>query len=192
MSNYTAKELLSDWYSTGVKGEKSSNELELRQKSISKLMKNKDTIFWVDILRIAYDLPTQSEESFSKFVDFFKTEDTVFPLMDNSNLVRTLACCAVGQKIENSRSDLSDALSLGVIVIPSLGRNINIPVPQLTQFSINNWTNECITVRKLSDNKVVEIASAKEDSSAQALDYAIKKEGVINHNSLDIDGVKNS
>lgn len=44
----------------------------------------------------------------------------------------------------------------------------------------------------LNDNKVVEIASAKEDSSAQALDYAIKKEGVINHNSLDIDGVKNS
>lgn len=44
----------------------------------------------------------------------------------------------------------------------------------------------------LNDNKVVEIASAKEDSGAQALDYAIKKEGVINHNSLDIDGVKNS
>ncbi|MEP1742162.1 MAG: DUF1043 family protein [Kangiellaceae bacterium] len=44
----------------------------------------------------------------------------------------------------------------------------------------------------INDNKVVEIASAKEDSSAQALDYAIKKEGVINHNSLDIDGVKNS
>ena len=44
----------------------------------------------------------------------------------------------------------------------------------------------------INDNKVVEIASAKDDSNAQALDYAIKKEGVINHNSLDIDGVKNS
>jgi uncharacterized membrane-anchored protein YhcB (DUF1043 family) len=42
------------------------------------------------------------------------------------------------------------------------------------------------------DNKVVEIGSAKEDTSAQALDYAIKEDGVINHNSLDIDGVKNS
>ncbi|MCF6193531.1 MAG: YhcB family protein [Kangiellaceae bacterium] len=49
---------------------------------------------------------------------------------------------------------------------------------------------------KLDDPKVVEIASAKEDSAtdsdAQALDYAIKKKGVINHNSLDMDGVKSS
>ncbi len=42
------------------------------------------------------------------------------------------------------------------------------------------------------DNKVVEINSAKEDKDAQALDYAIKDKGVINHNSLDIEGVKNS
>ncbi|MBV1908526.1 MAG: YhcB family protein [Kangiellaceae bacterium] len=44
----------------------------------------------------------------------------------------------------------------------------------------------------IDDNKVVEIASAKEDSDAQALDYAIKEKGVINHNSLNIEGVKNS
>ncbi len=42
------------------------------------------------------------------------------------------------------------------------------------------------------ETNVVEIATAKEDTTAQALDYAIKKDGVINHNSLDIDGVKNS
>lgn len=42
------------------------------------------------------------------------------------------------------------------------------------------------------DNKVVEIASAKENPDAHALDYAIKEKGVINHNSLDIEGVKNS
>ena len=42
------------------------------------------------------------------------------------------------------------------------------------------------------DNKVVEINSAKEDKDAQALDYAIKEKGVINHNSLDMEGVKNS
>lgn len=45
---------------------------------------------------------------------------------------------------------------------------------------------------KKQDNKVVEISSAKEDKGAQALDYAIKEKGVINHNSLDIEGVKNS
>ena len=42
------------------------------------------------------------------------------------------------------------------------------------------------------DNKVVEINSAKEDKDAPALDYAIKEDGVINHNSLDMEGVKNS
>jgi uncharacterized membrane-anchored protein YhcB (DUF1043 family) len=42
------------------------------------------------------------------------------------------------------------------------------------------------------DNKVVEITSAKDDANAQALDYAIKEKGVINHNSLDAEGVKNS
>ncbi|MFT6734726.1 MAG: uncharacterized membrane-anchored protein YhcB (DUF1043 family) [Polaribacter sp.] len=42
------------------------------------------------------------------------------------------------------------------------------------------------------DNKVVEINSAKEDKDAQALDYAIKEKGVINHNSLDMDDLKNS
>jgi len=41
----------------------------------------------------------------------------------------------------------------------------------------------------VEDNKVVEITSAKEDHD-QALDYAIKEDGVINHNSLEIDGVK--
>lgn len=45
---------------------------------------------------------------------------------------------------------------------------------------------------EVNDNKVVEIASAKEDQDAQALDYAIKEKGVVNHNSLDIEGVKNS
>ena len=49
---------------------------------------------------------------------------------------------------------------------------------------------------KIDDPKVVEIASAKgeaaTDADAQALDYAIKKKGVINHNSLDMDGVKSS
>ena len=48
----------------------------------------------------------------------------------------------------------------------------------------------------VDDPKVVEIASAKEDPSADfdahALDYAIKEKGVVNHNSLDMDGVKNS
>ena len=44
----------------------------------------------------------------------------------------------------------------------------------------------------VDDNKVVEITSAIDDTDEQALDYAIKKDGVVNHNSLDIDGVKNS
>lgn len=39
---------------------------------------------------------------------------------------------------------------------------------------------------------VVDIESVKEERSEPALDYAIKKEGVVNHNSLDIDGVKTS
>jgi len=43
----------------------------------------------------------------------------------------------------------------------------------------------------INDNKVVEITSAIDDKD-QALDYAIKEKGVINHNSLDIEGVKNS
>lgn len=42
------------------------------------------------------------------------------------------------------------------------------------------------------DNKVVEIHSAKEEKDSHALDYAIKEKGVINHNSLDMEGVKNS
>lgn len=42
------------------------------------------------------------------------------------------------------------------------------------------------------DNNVVKIAQAKEDQDAQALDYAIKAKGVINHNSLDVENVKNS
>lgn len=42
------------------------------------------------------------------------------------------------------------------------------------------------------DNKVVEITSAKDETSSPALDYAIKEKGVINHNSLEIEGVKNS
>jgi len=49
---------------------------------------------------------------------------------------------------------------------------------------------------KLDDPKVVEIASVKEEPSADsdehALDYAIKKKGVVNHNSLNMEGVKNS
>ncbi len=43
----------------------------------------------------------------------------------------------------------------------------------------------------VDDNKVVEISSAKEDINAQALDYAIKEKGTINHNSLDIEEAKN-
>lgn len=39
---------------------------------------------------------------------------------------------------------------------------------------------------------IVDIEAAKEDRNEPALDYAVKKEGVINHNSLDIDGVKTS
>ncbi len=42
------------------------------------------------------------------------------------------------------------------------------------------------------DNNVVKIAKAKEEQDAQALDYAIKAKGVINHNSLDVESAKNS
>lgn len=49
---------------------------------------------------------------------------------------------------------------------------------------------------RIEDPKVVEIATAKEEplsmSDSQALDYAIKEKGVVNHNSLDVEGVKNS
>jgi len=41
-------------------------------------------------------------------------------------------------------------------------------------------------------NKVVDIETAKEDKKEPPLDYAVKKEGVINHNSLNMDGVKSS
>lgn len=54
---------------------------------------------------------------------------------------------------------------------------------------------ESENVDAVEENKVVDLASIKEESAsndAQALDYAIKKEGVVNHNSLDIENVKNS
>jgi len=60
----------------------------------------------------------------------------------------------------------------------------------------NQQAENDIEEAKARDPKVVEIAKAKEDSlnelDAQALDYAIKGKGVVNHNSLNIDGVKNS
>ncbi len=39
---------------------------------------------------------------------------------------------------------------------------------------------------------IVDLEAAKEDRNEPALDYAVKKDGVINHNSLDVDGVKTS
>jgi uncharacterized membrane-anchored protein YhcB (DUF1043 family) len=42
----------------------------------------------------------------------------------------------------------------------------------------------------VNDNKVVDIETAKEDKNEAALDYAIKAEGVVNHNSLDMENVK--
>jgi len=56
----------------------------------------------------------------------------------------------------------------------------------------NKETQEEESEPAINDNKVVEITSAIEDSDEPALDYAVKEEGVINHNSLDIEGVKNS
>ncbi|MCW8997614.1 MAG: hypothetical protein OQK04_02705, partial [Kangiellaceae bacterium] len=44
----------------------------------------------------------------------------------------------------------------------------------------------------VDSDKVVDIETAKEDRNEPALDYAVKKDGVINHNSLDVDGVKTS
>jgi len=43
-----------------------------------------------------------------------------------------------------------------------------------------------------ASNKVVDIETAKDDKSEPALDYAVKDEGVINHNSLDMNDVKSS
>ena len=47
-------------------------------------------------------------------------------------------------------------------------------------------------VNPAEDNNVIKIATAKEEHDAQALDYAIKAKGVINHNSLDNESIKNS
>ena len=53
---------------------------------------------------------------------------------------------------------------------------------------------ETVTDQSVIDeaDNIVDIEAAKEERNEPALDYAIKKEGVINHNSLDIDGVKTS
>ncbi len=63
---------------------------------------------------------------------------------------------------------------------------------QAHEYRNQEENNESPDEPLLTDNKVVEIASVKENQDAQALDYAIKEKGVINHNSLDIEGVKNS
>ena len=52
---------------------------------------------------------------------------------------------------------------------------------------------ESIEQPELKDSAdIVDIEVAKEDRNEPALDYAVKKDGVINHNSLDVDGVKTS
>ena len=51
---------------------------------------------------------------------------------------------------------------------------------------------EAIESKAKEDDKVVDIETAKDDKKAPPLDYAIKEKGVVNHNSLDVDGVKTS
>ncbi|WP_196141129.1 YhcB family protein [Aliikangiella sp. G2MR2-5] len=59
-----------------------------------------------------------------------------------------------------------------------------------------NHLEETATETEKESDTVVKFSKAKEkdssNSSEPALDYAVKAEGVINHNSLDIDGVKTS
>lgn len=157
MNSYTVKELFSDWYSAGVKSEKTSDEIELRQKSITLALKNKDVDFWVDLLRLAFGLMPKSEETNSKFVEYFKSKDAVFPLINNENLVRTLACCTIGQKIEDNSDYTSDTLALGVMATTFLEKNSSIPVPQLVTFSKSFWLNECVGVRKTKTNNAESI-----------------------------------
>lgn len=47
-------------------------------------------------------------------------------------------------------------------------------------------------VKSTDNDKVVNFESAKDENKEPALDYAIKEKGIVNHNSLNIDGIKTS
>ncbi len=123
-----AKEMMNDWLrtvETSPNPETNSN----REKAIKKIIGSTDQMFWLNLLRLAYGLPSSLKEA--DFITHFKKQDESFPLANNENLLKVLANITICYKLETGDSELNHWLSLAItncVFLNPLSPESHIPV----------------------------------------------------------------
>lgn len=159
--NFTATDLFPDWYQKGINKDVTTEELAIRKGAILEIITITDKTTWINVLKVYLGICKFECEEYNQVVEFVRKGDENFQVQ-NENLVRTIAGCAIGQKIDQNDHLLSDVLSLGLICSETLP-NINHLIPELLARANNFWLNECEKNRQVDlDFKIGSLVSTSE------------------------------
>jgi hypothetical protein len=87
---HNATDLFPTWYKS-IDPQVQASIVGLRTEAITKLLTINNLSFWLDIVRIAFVIPLENDNSVDTLVKEFKEADVNFPLTSNENLLLVLS-----------------------------------------------------------------------------------------------------
>ncbi len=182
MKNYTAKELFAEWYRKSLKIEITGEDLDVLQESIEKVLKEKDTFFWLDLLAFYSGKRKNNSDSKTIFYDHFKEVNPHFPTTGNDHQIKVLMGCTIAQKIDAADSFLSATLVLGLLCLGFGGKKLEYPVSGLTQFTMEAWVHACHSNREIPNDFVIN-ESLK---TKKPVDSFLKDESLVESSNVQV------
>jgi len=148
MSN-KANELFSNWYEAADPNPAASI-LPLRIDAINKLLKERKTEFWLDLVRIYLDLPPRDSNTLIKLNEKFVASDSNFSTENNANLIRCLASAILCFKLEGANNKFSNLTSLATLNANFLGQYQTYDKIPAISYALSFYNTHSISTRELS------------------------------------------
>jgi len=102
-----------DWYrAAGL--QPTAQELEARWQAVEAMTEKLQLNDALDLVRIFYDLPTNSTETCEHYRASLKAEDPTFSMRGNAIELKVLAGATIAHIVENTRTRLTDVVALGM------------------------------------------------------------------------------
>jgi len=135
-----------DWYrAAGL--QPTAQELEARWQAVEAMTEKLQLNDALDLVRIFYDLPTNSTETCEHYRASLKAEDPTFSMRGNAIELKVLAGATIAHIVENTRTRLTDVVALGMKCGLCRGLRKTILNEDIVDFAKSYLMNESVMVR---------------------------------------------
>lgn len=135
-----------DWYrAAGL--QPTAQELEARWQAVEAIAEKVDLKNALELVRIYYDLPTNSTDTCEDYRALLKAEDPTFSVRGNAIELRVLAGATIAHIVESTRTTLTDVVALATKCGLCRGLRQRILNDEIIDFAKRYLMNESVKVR---------------------------------------------